>query len=93
VLRLGFCHHGSGKLARSNAVLQDDSGIPFRCFTPGQWQVRCFGVYQNPIPLFSQYSQPDLRAACQNPPVPRLPFGCGYHYLPESANLQFAVRK
>ena len=37
--------------------------------------------------------QNDLRAAYQTAPGPLLPFGSGYHYGTETANLIHAVRK
>jgi hypothetical protein len=80
-------------LARSTTVLQDDSGIPFRFFAPDQWTVRCYGNYVEPIPLFAEHLQPDLRAAYQANPGPLLPFGSGYHYRTETANLIHAIRK
>lgn len=80
-------------LARSDAVVQDDSGIPFRFFTPDQWEVRCHGNYVEPIPLFAERMQQDLREAYLANPGPLLPFGSGYHYRTETANLLFAIRR
>jgi hypothetical protein len=80
-------------LTRSDLVLQDDSGIPFRLFQPTEWMVRLHGTYQQPIGLFSQYLQPDLREAYRSQAAAPLPFGAGYHYLPASANLLLAVRR
>jgi hypothetical protein len=80
-------------LARGTAILQDDSGIPYRYFTPETWDVRCYGRYQNPIPLFAEYQQPDLQAAFQWWPDSWLPFGHGYQFRSTESNLLFAVRK
>jgi hypothetical protein len=80
-------------LARSTSILQDDSGIPIRYFAPETWEVRCYGRYQDPIPLFSEYLQPDLRAAFQLWPDSRLPFGHGYQFRSAESNLMFAVRR
>ena len=89
----GFSEARADFLARSNAILQDDSGIPFRFFTPDVWKTRCHGNYVEPIPLFAERMQPDLRAAYLANPGPLLPFGSGYHYRTETANLLLAVRK
>ncbi len=80
-------------LGASNHILEDDSGIPFRCFAAETWDVRFYGNYQAPIPLFSKYMQNDLREAYIAFPGPPLTFGSGYHYSTETANLLHAVRK
>ncbi len=80
-------------LAASNNIIEDDSGIPFRHFAPALWDVRCYGNYQAPIPLFAEHMQNDLRAAYLAAPGPLLPFGSGYHYSTETANLIHAARK
>lgn len=80
-------------LARATAILQDDSGIPYRFFAPEAWEIRCYGRYQDPIPLFAEQLQPDLRAAFQLWPDSRLPFGHGYQFRSAESNLMFAVRR
>lgn len=80
-------------LARATAILEDDSGIPYRYFAPEIWDVRCYGVYQQPIPLFAEYVQPDLQAAYMLWPDSRLPFGHGYQFRSTASNLIFAVRR
>ncbi len=80
-------------LASSNNIVQDDSGIPFRFYAPETWDVRFYGNYQAPIPLFAKYMQNDLREASIAFPGPPLDFGSGYHYSTETANLIHAVRK
>lgn len=80
-------------LSNSNAVLQDDSGIPFRHFDQGQWGVRYFGYYDQPIELFAKHAQADLRAAYAANSSSPLPFGSGYHYDAGNANLILAVKR
>ena len=80
-------------LGASNHVVQDDSGIPYRFFTPDLWNVNFFGNYQAPIPLFAKHMQNDLREAYLAFPGPALTFGSGYHYQTETANLIHAVRR
>ncbi|MBV8898510.1 MAG: hypothetical protein JOY92_00140, partial [Verrucomicrobia bacterium] len=59
-------HGNSFNLARnyllqvSASILQDDSGIPLRNFTPDKWTLRFFGSYNGPIELFKNFYQPDL---------------------------------
>lgn len=89
----GFSNARNFFLANSRAVLQDDSGIPFRYFDPNQWSIRYFGNYEQPIELFSKHAQSDLRAAYDANPSSPLNFGSGYHYDPADANLILAVKR
>lgn len=50
-------------LANSAAILQDDSGIPYRWFQPGVWSVLLYGGYDHPYGSFRGLVQPDLRQA------------------------------
>ncbi len=81
-------------LSNCSGVVQDDSGIPYRYYDSSKWNVRLYGDYDSPIALFSKHGQADLRAAYDaiggGPPVP---FGSGYHFRPEEANLMIAVRR
>ena len=61
------------------AVLQDDSGIPFREFTPDHWNVRLYGRYSGVLGIFSKYYQPDLAEAEAQGADP-LGFGIGYKH-------------
>jgi len=82
-------------LASCNSVVQDDSGIPYRRFDPERWEVSLLGTYERPIPLFSEWRQPDLAAAYDaiGGAGPEVPFGSGYHLKVRDANLQVARRK
>jgi hypothetical protein len=80
-------------LANSNAILQDDSGIPFRYFDQNQWEIRYFGNYEAPIELFSKHAQSDLRAAYAANPKTSIPFGSGYHFEAWDANLILATKR
>ncbi|WP_018290395.1 hypothetical protein [Verrucomicrobium sp. 3C] len=78
-------------LARSTLVLQDDSGIPVRFF-PSGWNLRFFGLYRGPIPLFREFYQPDLATRTANANPPPLPFAFGYRWKREEASLVVATR-
>jgi hypothetical protein len=80
-------------LTRSQAILQDDSGIPFRFLSGPDWGRRYFGNYQAPIDLFAKHAQADLRRAYVENPTSPLNFGSGYHVNPWEANLLLAVRR
>jgi hypothetical protein len=92
-------HSGNFTIARnfllqnSVAVLQDDSGIPVRYFSPDKWTLRFFGTYTGPIELFKNYHQPDLRQFYEASSPKRLTFGFGYKWNNRSSTLFLAVRK
>ncbi len=44
-------------LVHSDLILQDDSGIALKFFSPYQWRLTLFGVYTKPVPLFAIVSQ------------------------------------
>jgi len=82
-------------LARSNLVIEDDSGIPYHYFfEPPVWDVRLFGAYDQPIDLFKSGLQDDLKTAYEaHTGVEPLDFGIGYKWHPNESNLLLAVRK
>ena len=88
----GFSTIRNQVLSQSRAIVQDDSGIPFRHFASG-WDLRFLGRYDRPIELFAKHDQPDLRAAYEANGGTRIPFGSGYHTNPDGANLLVAVKR
>jgi hypothetical protein len=77
----------------SASIVEDDSGIPVRSFTPDRWTLRFFGSYVGPIGLFKNFYQNDLyQDYGQNNPKP-LTFGFGYQINRRSSNLIVAVRR
>ena len=81
-------------LARSNYLLQDDSGIAMKYFPAGAWQFTHYGTYRRPINLFAKHYQPALTAAYTDSlhrPRP-LPFGTGYNWQQTDSNLMLARR-
>ena len=84
-------------LQNSTAILQDDSGIPFRYFDSLDWTIYLFGDYKGPIELFRPKYQADLAAAYQTSLLAApMNFGTGYQFQPGlsgGANLLLAVRK
>jgi len=80
-------------LSRSRVVVEDDSGIPYHYFDPSAWDVRLFGVYNDPIKLFKDSGQEDLQAAfATRTDIQPLDFGIGYRHRGES-NLLLAMRR
>ncbi|MFZ0434829.1 MAG: hypothetical protein WAL87_02490 [Chthoniobacterales bacterium] len=77
----------------SNLILQDDSGLPFRSFLPGEWKIQLFGIYTEPLEIFKRGKEPALKEAYDSPlRVGPLPFGAGYHVSANDANLLLALR-
>ena len=79
-------------LANSAAILQDDSGIPYRCFLPGLWDVLLYGDYDHPYGSFRWQVQPDLQKAYKSASPKLLSFGIGYGYARIPSNLLLAKR-
>jgi hypothetical protein len=79
-------------LLKSRLVVEDDSGIPFRFFDQSSWDVHLHGAYTEPIELFSNWRQDDLKVAFSRPDVQPLDFAIGYRHIKES-NLLVAARR
>jgi hypothetical protein len=68
-------------LSRSQFILEDDTGVPYRYFRKGGWKVQLFGEYSEPVKDFSGVEQPDLKAAyLHTNDIGELPFHLGYHW-------------
>ncbi len=67
-------------LANSAAILQDDSGIPYRWFRLDLWNVQLYGSYDRPYGSFRRLEQPDLRKAFSAPGPKPLSVRIGYGY-------------
>ena len=82
-------------LSNSRAILQDDSGIPWKLFNDSTATVTLFGAYTGTISLFPNCVQADLDNAYKKDPtkVHALPFGIGYKYVPGESNLMLRVKK
>jgi hypothetical protein len=79
-------------LSDSRAVLQDDSGIPYRYFATANWRVQLYGAYVRPYGSFRWLEQPDLRKAYLTSGPKPLDFRIGYGYGRIASNLLFATR-
>ena len=83
-------------LKSSNMVVQDDSGIPYKYFIDGSWDVKLYGGYKKVIPLFSSRIQPDMvRAYADSTKLTskNLPFRIGYNVAVGETNLQVLYKK
>jgi hypothetical protein len=78
-------------LARAPSIVQDETGIEYTRLTRA-FNVRLYGRFSKPHPLFNQESQRSLaQAYAVGTNIKPLPFRVSYQRLPE-ANLQVAVR-
>jgi hypothetical protein len=83
-------------LDKSNLILEDDTGVPYRYFENPAWQVQLFGDYSRPDRPFRREYQPDLAAAFEDSSKVRtLGFSLGYGYgrRPSSMILAERVKK
>jgi len=79
-------------LDNSSLILQDDTGVPARQFDAAKWQLRPFGRYLVPIPIFEGMYQSKLNELYQkNRPSP-IDFGVGYRWHANESNLLSATR-
>jgi len=79
-------------LAKSQAILQDDSGIPYRFFQPPVWRVQLYGDYARPYGSFRWLEQHDLRKAYNTSGPKPLNFGIGYGFRRIPSNLLLATK-
>ncbi len=73
------------------AILQDDSGVPYKTYKKSGWELTCFGKYHTPRDPFQRQGQRDLAEACAAQTGP-LDFIIGYRRANDSA-LQLYVKK
>ena len=76
----------------SLAVVQDDTGIPYRQWDQTKWQVTLYGKYDKLFPPFTPYQQNDLRAAYEKG-AKNLPYNIAYGATKTPANLLVAKKK
>jgi hypothetical protein len=79
-------------LTQSVAVLQDDSGIPYRYFGAQPWHVQLYGSYQRPYGSFRWLEQKDLKTAYTTTGPKPLDFQIGYGFRKVPSNLLFAKK-
>ena len=79
-------------LSNSAAVLQDDSGIPYRFFQTPMWRIQLYGSYDRPYGSFRWLQQKDLKGAYQTTEPKPLSFRIGYGYGRVPSNLLLATK-
>lgn len=71
-------------LDKTNNVIEDDTGIPYKYFTEGgKWNIKLYGAYAKPVSDFKWLNkQEDLDEAFRkdSAKVKQMPFHLGYHW-------------
>ena len=80
-------------LENAGTLVQDDSGIPVTFFKPEAWDLRVFGHYPGPIPLFKNCYQSKLAEYYKTTKAEPLEFGIGYRHHASESTLMVATRK
>jgi hypothetical protein len=88
----GFSMISDALLNDSYAILQDDSGLPYKKFTADEWKVQLYGDYVKPYGSFAWLEQADLREAYKTSGPKALPMHVGYGYKRITSNLLLAKR-
>ena len=88
----GFSMIRDALLRNSRAILQDDSGLPFKYFAKDQWKLQLYGEYTRPYGSFRWEEQADLREAYRTGGARPLPMHVGYGFRRITSNLLLATR-
>jgi hypothetical protein len=83
-------------LEKSNCLVQDDTGIPFKYFDQSIWNIDLFGEYEVPVKDFAaNLFQKDLNAAYRDSTFYKGPidFSLGYHWGSGNQNQMFGYKK
>ena len=81
---------------KSQSILEDDTGIPYKYFDDLEWDINLFGSYVMPVKDFSQSRfQKDLSEAYSEKGVykGKLPFSLGYHWGSKAQNQMLYIKK
>ncbi len=79
-------------LSKSESIVQDDTGVPYRYFSGDEWSLRFYGNYRV-LAMFSGRMQQDLAAEMKKRSAGALPFSFGYGFIPQKSNIMIARRK
>lgn len=80
-------------LEHTAAIVQDDTGVPVRFFKREDWDVRPYGRYLGPIPLFYGRYQSQMADLFKKGHSTPIDFGVGYRWRPNESNLIIATKQ
>ena len=87
----GFSNVRDFLLAHTNAMVQDDTGVPLARYEAQKWDLQPFGKYVGPIPVFRGMYNAKYSALFKN--APPIDFSIGYRWKPNQSNLLLAIKK
>lgn len=85
-----FSNIRNGILNHVSAIMQDDSGIPWKYYDQSIWNIKLYGSFYKPISMFAAYPQTDLRDSYQTANPKPINFRMGYA---RQSNLQLCTLK
>jgi hypothetical protein len=74
-------------------MVQDDTGVPIGLYDTSKWQLRPFGHYVRPIPVFARMFQPKMQALFVAGHTSAIDFGIGYRSRGGRSGLLVATRR
>ncbi|MBX9588133.1 MAG: hypothetical protein K2X43_02440 [Hyphomonadaceae bacterium] len=80
-------------LGHGATVVQDDTGIPMKSFQQAGWEVRPFGRYVGPIPVFRGHYQSKLKDLFAKGDAPPIEFGIGYRWRTNQSHVLLALNR
>ena len=82
-------------LKKSNYIIQDDTGMPYKFLTEG-FDVKLYGQYARPVSDFKWLNKEQaLENAFKKDSanIPKLPFHLGYHWGSKKDVIMYATKK
>jgi hypothetical protein len=80
-------------LDHSSTIVQDDTGVPLGMLDTAKWDIRPFGNYVAPIPVFSHMIQPKMIALFRTGKPSPIDFRVGYRHRPNQSSIIVAQKK
>ncbi|MFN8436793.1 MAG: hypothetical protein U0V72_04055 [Cytophagales bacterium] len=83
-------------LDKCDLIVQDDTGIPYRDYSPSKWNINLYGMYEKPVRDFGSYTyQKDLDKVYHDSTVVKKPmnFSLGYHWQTKVQNIMIFKKK
>ena len=89
-----FSHIRDFLLRKSAIIVQDDSGIPLKFFDVKKWELKPFGNYLTPDPVFADENvyQTNMKELFRKGNAKPIDFGVGYRWRPGESNLLLVVK-
>ncbi|MBI4903239.1 MAG: hypothetical protein HY820_06360 [Acidobacteria bacterium] len=89
----GFASIRQEVLENGGAIVQDDTGIPYRFIDQAVWNVKLYGAYTQPYGSYKYLVQQDLKKAYDEGKATPLDFYIGYGYRKAPSSLLVFSKK